>query len=107
MPKTLLTNQNVQISSPNPDIDWSRGDTFYLDTAQSETLTFSNVKNGQSIIIIVNNTSVSARTINFPAGYFTDLGFQGTVAAGLESVFTLIASNDKIYISEVKDLSDA
>jgi len=106
MPKTLLLNQNVQLSSPNPDIDWSRGDTFYLDTTVDETFTFSNVTDGRTIIIIVRNNDVSTHTMNFPAGIFKQEQFDGVISALTETVFTLIRSNGKIYITEVKEMDN-
>lgn len=95
--------QNVNIAALN--IDWSSNAVYYKDISADTTFTFSNDTDGQTIIVILNNTDVNPHAITFPSGILTDPNYDGNVEATTESVFTFIKSNGKIYISEVKELS--
>lgn len=84
-------------------IDWVTAETFWKDIAANTTFTFSNTQAGSSIVVVINNTSASAVTVTFPTGK-KDSSYTGTIAANRETIYTILSSNSKIYISEYKDL---
>jgi|13_taG_2_1085334.scaffolds.fasta_scaffold00468_27 hypothetical protein len=86
------------------DIDWNTNAVFYKDVTTDITFTFTNDVNGQVINLIVNNTDASDHTITFPVGVKVSSDYSGIVTALTETVFTIVRSNDKLYITEVKDL---
>lgn len=85
-------------------IDWSSGGIYTKQVSANESFTFSNDEDGKTILVIIENISASPVTITFPAGIKKDPNFEGVIAANSESVFTLIKSNNKVYIAEVKEL---
>lgn len=86
------------------DIDWDSADVHYKDISADSTFTFSNASDGQTIIVILNNTDVNPHAITWPAGILESPNYDGNVEATTESVFTFIQSNSKIYLSEIKEL---
>lgn len=86
------------------DIDWSAAEVFYKDISANETYTFSNVQNGKTIIVIINNTSGGTVTASFPTA-LVDSNFSGDIATGKESVFTFVSSNSKVYATSVIDMA--
>ena len=99
--ESALSNNNIAAF----DIDWDSGGVYYKDINADSTFTFSNDANGQTIIVILNNTDVNPHAITFPSGVLVDPNYDGNVEATTESVFTFVKSNGKIYLSEVKELS--
>lgn len=87
------------------DIDWLGGGIYYKDIAVDSTFTFSNAVDGQTIIVILNNTDVNPHAITFPVGVLVDVNYDGNVEATTESVFTFVKSNGKIYVTEIKEFS--
>lgn len=87
------------------DIDWSESGVYYKDLAIDSSFTFSNDSDGQVIRVIINNTDTNPHTMTFPAGVKKSSSFSGIISASAESVFTVIKSNGKLYITEDKDLS--
>ena len=85
------------------DIDWSTAEVFYKDVSANTTFTFSNVQDGKTIIVIVNNTAVGTVTIDFPTALKAS-GFSGDIDASNESVFTFVASNSKVYATSVANM---
>ena len=85
------------------DIDWSSADVFYKDVSANTTFTFSNVQDGKTIIVIVNNTAVGTVTVDFPTALKAS-GFSGDIDASNESVFTFVASNSKVYATSVANM---
>ena len=86
------------------DIDWSTADVFYKDVSTNETFTFSNITDGNTIIVVINNTAVGTVTITFPTA-LKDASFSGDLAAATEGVYTVLSSNGKQYLTEIKDMS--
>lgn len=86
------------------DIDWSSADVFHKDISANETYTFSNVQDGKTIIVIINNTSGGTVTASFPTA-LVDSNFSGDIATGKESVFTFVSSNSKVYATSVIDMA--
>lgn len=87
------------------DIDWSLEGIYHKSISTDTSFNFLNDSNGQTILLIVNNTDINPHTVSFPSGVKKDPSFSGIVQSSTESIFTLIKSNDKIYIAEVKELS--
>lgn len=100
---TVESNPNNNITAL--DIDWSLEGVYYKSISAATTFTFSNDSNGQTILIIIENTDASAQAITWPAGVKTDPNYDGNVEPSTESIFTLVKSNGSIYIAEVKELS--
>jgi hypothetical protein len=100
---TVESNPNNNITAL--DIDWSLEGVYYKSISAATTFTFSNDSDGQTILIIIENTDVSAQAITWPAGVKTDPNYDGNVEPSTESIFTLVKSNGSIYIAEVKELS--
>lgn len=86
------------------NIDWASADVFYKDISANETYTFSNVTNGKTIVVAINNTSGGTITVSFPTA-LVDSNFSGDISAGSESVFTFVSSNSKVYATSVIDMS--
>lgn len=95
------TNQAI----PALDISWIDGGVFYKDISANTTFTFSNDLDGQSIMVIINNTGGSQFTMTWPAGVKVDPEYTGQVEAGTETAFNFVKSNGSIYLAEVKELS--
>lgn len=95
---------SINAAIPALDIDWSTADVFYKDISTNETYTFSNVQDGKTIIVILNNTAVGTVTASFPTA-LVDSNFSGDIDAANESVFTFVASNSKVYATAVSNLS--
>lgn len=85
------------------DVDWSTAEVFYKDVSANTTFTFSNVQQGKTIIVIVNNTAVGTVTVDFPTALKAS-GFSGDIDASNESVFTFVASNSKVYATSVANM---
>lgn len=81
------------------DVDWALGNVFYKDISTSETLTFSNISDGQIITVIIKNTSGSPVGITLPVGIYKDPSLDLAIDAGKENLYTFIRSNGKTYVS--------
>jgi hypothetical protein len=95
----------VNISALN--IDWVKGLVFFKDISANSTFTFSNVREGQIIIVNISNTSGSDVTLTFPSGIFKDSNADLVVAAGNTNAYTFVRSNGKTIMSFVSKLSNA
>ena len=87
------------------DISWIDGGVFYKDISTDETFTFSNALDGQSIMVIINNTDTLLHTMTFPAGIKVDGSYTGQVETLTETAFNFVKSNGSIYLTEVKELA--
>jgi hypothetical protein len=98
------TIDQVNLDIPATNLDWSNADIHYKDISADTTFTFSNNINGKSILVVINNTDVNPHAITWPAGVYKSPSYDGNVEAQTETVFTFFQSNNKIYISEIKEL---
>lgn len=100
--KLLVQDKNSVI--PLQDVDWSTSDIYFKDVIADETFTFSNAVDGQTIIVIINNTDIAPHTMTWPAGVKVGPAYTGVVEAATETVFTFLKSSSKIYLTEVKEM---
>ena len=84
---------SVTVSASN--IDWLAGFVFYKAITGNITFTHSNVTDGKTISIIINNTSASSVTITLPSGVLKDADFPTTIGAGKTIVVTLMSGGSK------------
>jgi hypothetical protein len=103
-PKQGLLDQNIELTGTNPEIDIKRGDIFYMETASNQTFSIANQVDGRTVIVIVRNTGGTLRTMTFPTSVKSGL-FSGEVAGNSETMFTLIFSNGKLYITAIADMT--
>jgi hypothetical protein len=103
--KNVIETEPLNPVVPILDIDWLEGDVHHQDISVDTAYTFSNAVDGKTILIIINNTDVGAHAITFPAGIKVNGDFDGNVEAMTETVFTLVKSNSKLYMTEIKELA--
>ena len=99
VPLNLPRNKNISALN----IDWNDGEIFYKDISADSTFTFSNLQNGKTIIVIINNTDTLSHTVAFP----TTLARNDIVLSvlnGKENVYTFVRSNGKTYVTSVSEL---
>ena len=99
-----LASEPTHFAVPAVNIDWSAGDVQYKSISAATTFTFSNAVNGSTIIVAIAADGVD-RTVAFPAGILKSPNYSGIVVANTESVFTFVRANNKIYLSEIGELS--
>lgn len=99
-----LNRASIIIGSSNV-IDWSTGDIFHKSISTNETFTFSNISEGQSICVIILNTSASAKTITLPAGIIKSDDLDLSVDSNKYNAYTFIRSNEKTFVSYVSKMS--
>jgi len=104
-PPSTAVFKTTNNTIPLLDISWIDGGVFYKDISTDETFTFSNDLNGQSIMVVINNTDTLLHTLTFPVGIKTDGSFTGEIEPGTETVFNFVKSNGSIYATEVKELN--
>jgi len=90
---------------PTLNVDWLLGEVHYKDISSDSVITFSNLVDGKTLLVILNNTDISPHLITFPVGIKVNGDYDGNVEAMTESVFTFVRSNGKIYMTEVKELA--
>ena len=103
-PKQGLLDQNIELTGTNPEIDIKRGDIFFMETNSSQTFTIANQSDGRTIIVIVRNTGGGVINMNFPSSVNSNL-YSNEVAGNSESMFTLVFSNGKLYLTSITDMT--
>lgn len=93
---------NIDLAA-GTNIDWSQGNSFYNNISANKTYTFSNVRNGNTVILLVKNTSGSTITLILPSNVNNSIIL--TVAAGKTNVYTFIRSNGFTYAAVVDGMS--
>jgi hypothetical protein len=84
------------------DINWASGNLFYKSISVDSTFTFSNVTDGRTITIMIENTAGTAKTITLP----TTMRVAGTITidAGKEAMLTFARTNSKTYMAIVNTM---
>ena len=91
---------SVAISSTA--IDWSAGSVFTKTLSANTTFTFSNTKDGQTIIVRLTNTA-SNYTVTWPTVKWSG-GTAPTMTTGAHSdVYTFFKDGSDIYGSAVQN----
>ena len=94
----LNAPRNIQV--PNLDVDWDSGEVFYKDISANTTFTFSNIRNGKHIMLLVTNTTAGAKFLTFPSAPFVSQNYSGSVASLGTTAFTIFRSNGLTFIAE-------
>lgn len=83
-------------------IDWAAGSVFYKDISGDTTFTFSNTLEGQTITLMVENTTGGSKSLTFPANVRFAYGTNATsIPDGKRSLFTFIRIGDSIFGAEL------
>jgi hypothetical protein len=100
---TKFTGIDVNLSG-NSIINWSQGDTFFDTIIENKTYTFSEVKNGSVVTLVVKNNSAGNITLTFPT-IKKDVLFSTVVNANTSNTYTFFCTNNEIYGTSILVMS--
>lgn len=101
--KVKLSTAPVKVMTAlETDLDWSQFNIFKKDITGLLTITFSNTIDGISILFLVTNATVTAKTVVLPTGIKWAGGAPVTaVPANTSVIFSLIKIDGIIYCSAI------
>jgi hypothetical protein len=86
---------------PSLDIDWTVGTTYYLDITGNANFTFSNIVDGKTITVVVNNITLTNYVASFPSTKQGPGGLDNNVYASSSSIYTFTRSGGVTYCSSI------
>lgn len=91
---------------PNLNVEWVSGTIFYKSITSTSNFTFTNVQEGQTIILVIRNATGGNLTFTFPAGIKWPTGIvPTTIVSACWSVFTFMRVTGITLASPVENLS--
>lgn len=86
---------------PSLDIDWALGTTYFVDISANANFTFSNLLDGKTITVIVNNITSTNYVASFPSTKQGPGGLDNNLYANSATVYTFTRSNGVTYCSSI------
>lgn len=108
---TILSEDSheiVNVVEPNTiaiaalDLDWLLGNVYYRDIAINSTLTFSNVIDGRTIMIELENTTGGDLIVTFPAVSWPGGEVITVVPANGSTVFSFFKINNVLRATAIE-----
>lgn len=93
-----------EVAIPTSAIDWSLGSVFTKTLAGNTTFTFSNLKNGRSILVVLDG-SAGSYTVTWPAGILWPGGTAHSMTATGVDIVRFTRINGVTYGWTQSDLS--
>lgn len=87
------------------DLDWTQSNIFTKTISSNKTFTFSNDRNGQTLILKVENTDSSDHTITFPATIkWPGSDARGDITASAVNIYTFVKIDNYVYATSMEEM---
>jgi hypothetical protein len=94
----LAKGDSATVSLSSNVVDSSIGDTFTFSTDSNVQFSVINKANGQSIKILVTNTSAESISVDFDSLYIFSDDENGEVAANRSKLFSIILIEGELFV---------